>query len=298
MSKKPLELRQARNFGQSISDSFRFLQEHFRPLVSSVLVTGGIFLVFEMLVTYAAHRKAASDFHEYGTVRINYSGTAALIKYGTALLFSTMATLSVTAYMMLCLERKNAERPTLTEIWAYVNYYLWRVGGVSLLLSLIQSLGLLLCLVPGLWLLPYLCLFPAVMMIENTSFVFAYERVVFLVKNAWWEVFSVLIIFGLLIMAPAFLSGVISGIFLGLSGYFSTTQVGDGLFIAINTLQVLFQLIWILPIIAAVFCYLNLVERKESTGMMERIAALDDPANDAYNEAHDPGFNSDLEEQF
>lgn len=295
MNKQPIQLRKIRDFGQCIGDALAFLKEHFKPLVGSTLAIAGIFLALEMVSLYihlsGVFLKASED--GYGGLRSmsNTYTTTHLVSFITTMLAYMVIVCSVNAYVAVYLENSH-KKPTLAEVWSYLTYYFWRVTGGLLLSYFVLILGFLLCVVPGIWLIPISSLIIPVIIIENSGFNYAMDRSIKLVKDNWWFTFGVIFVSGIIAMIPGYFVGIIIALVGGASVYFSTGQVGSSFGLGLSLIQVFLQILYIFPVLAATICYLSLVEEKEGVGMMDRIAAFGEKKEE------ENGYSGDYEEQY
>ena len=105
------------------------------------------------------------------------------------------------------------------QIWQRVQGRLWRLVGLSLLTTLLEFLGLVLCLAPGIWLWGIWAVAVPAMMVERTTVRGALRRSRALVTGTFWRVWGIralgwitATVIGAIIAVPFLIAGfVVSG---------------------------------------------------------------------------------------
>jgi hypothetical protein len=119
-------------------------------------------------------------------------------------------------------------------------------------------------------------IFP-VMIIENTSFGYAFGQVFRLIRDNWWTTFGVLFVTGLIVYFCTLIVVLPTSAFnIGSVLLHKTKGIQLSLTASIITavLGAFCHIFYILPITALALCYFNLTETKDATGLMERINQL------------------------
>jgi len=281
-----IELSKTRDFGEIIADSFLFIKQNFKPLLSCFFVFCGFFLlaglvtgIMEQIRVVDLLNNAASE--TYGPVSTR-SRFGHIFELGTiltlvfALLSHISLVLAIMCFMTLYKQKGNIA-PTNAEVWEYFKFFFFRVLGGSVLNFIIFVVGLVFCLIPGLYLLPALSLMLPIMVVENTTYGYAFNQSFRLVKESWWMIFGALFIIYLVIVIIGSIASVpfavvsVWSMFLHQVKYvhMSITAVVLGTF-----MRQLIQALNILMVVTAMICYYSLNEEKESTGLMGRIDQL------------------------
>ena len=122
------------------------------------------------------------------------------------------------------------------------------------------------------------------MVMENTSFGYAFSQSFKLIKENWWVTFGTLVVIIIVLYVASLVVIMPSAILRGVSLYSSLTK-GNTVSTTATVLTTLFSQIahvfYVLPTVAATFCYFNLNESKEGTGLIERINQFGTNAPDA-----------------
>jgi hypothetical protein len=278
--KQPLELRKTRDFGQVINDSFTFLRENFKPLFKSLVIICGLFVligtvtsVFQymsMMGLYTGRMNFdTSNTYEVSSYTYSYFLTA-FFNGVVLLLLEVCIHLVTLAYISVYLQKGN-QTPTFEEVWGYFKYYFFRVLGSGILLFLLIVIGCVLCFIPGIYLGNVFSLVIPIIVIENSSFSFAFNKSFQLIKDNWWFVLGVAFITYLIVgVASSFASVPLT--IIPLAGkFFYQKSYTLPLLIIFSALRNILMLCYALPVIAIALCYFKLSEEKEGLGLLGRI---------------------------
>lgn len=175
---------------------------------------------------------------------------------------------------------------TVTEVlnasWRYVLPLLI----LAIVAMIIIVLGMLAFVLPGFYLMVVLALAFPVVLIEDKGIFESIGRAFKLINGKWWSTFGLLFISSILMYAISLIFIIPFYVFYFLQIFSLTEQTGVGVetsawwFQGGMTLSVMLMflgsfLTYSIPIIALCFQYFNLVERKESVGLMSEIQQLD-----------------------
>ncbi|AYL97424.1 hypothetical protein [Mucilaginibacter celer] len=293
--KPPVELAKTRDFSETISDTFTFVKQNIKPLFKAFFVFSGFFLVagtisavfFQMKMVNLANGVMAPGpvaNLDYGSSFFERFGIEYFI---TILLYMiTLTVLKVTTFSYVAIYKEKGNLPPTTEeVWGYIKYYFWRILGASFVSNILLVIGFVFCFIPGVYLAPIFALIFPIIVFENASFGYAFNRCFTLIKDNWWLTFGILLVTWIIIYAcitaitlPAALFNVI--------GMVMHPQKGTNLSMTASVLTVVLQhlclVFLIIPIVTISLCYFNLTESKEGTNLLERISKLGEikPEND------------------
>ncbi len=284
-----VEFRKTRDFGELIGDTFPFIKQNFKPLMKAFIYLCGIFIVGAMLSTILVQLQMVGFTQGYGTSRFinNPALFFSLIgaQYILLVLFSILSYVSVyltvLSYIALYVEKGNVA-PSVEEVWSYFKFYFLRVLGSGFVVSLFAGICFLCCVIPGIYVFPMISLFFPVMIMENGTFSYTFDRSFKLVKEEWWATAGVLLIIWVITYActmlfqlPAIVISLISAFTHGQMVITKTYAIVTSVF------QYVSQVFMIIPLICSTLCYFNLVERKENSGLLNRIDQLGKNPDDA-----------------
>lgn len=276
-----IEFKKKRDFGQVINDTFTFIRQNFKPLLKTYFIFCGLFVLGGMLSMLLQQYKTVNMINNIGSNPKNdIFGFTNLygIEYFLSILFTTAGYASTTvatlSYIAIYIQ-KGHQIPTTDEVWGYFKYYFFRVLGSYILTLLILAIGIIFCIVPGLWLFPFLAMIFPIMIIENASFSYAFSKSFKIIKDNFWITFGTLIIIWIIVYAcMSFV--ILPTTLLSMIGMFSSQGPRMSLtFTMIGTvLQYLCQVCTIIPVVTITLSYFSLIEQKENTGLMERISSF------------------------
>lgn len=271
-----VEFKKRRDFGQVINDTFTFIRQNIKPLIKTYFTFCGLFVLASMATLLLQQFKMVNVINTVGGMRHTRGIGLYGIEYFLSLIFSfasySSMTVAVLSYIAIYVQKGN-QTPTLDEVWGFFKYYFFRVFGSSFLLMLLLIIGFMFCLVPGFYLFPFIAMMFPIMVIENSSLSYSFSRSFSLIKENFWVTFGTLIIVWIIVYACTTLIILPTSLFNMLSMFSSKNpQMSLTLSLITTVLQSLCQVFTIVPIITISLMYFNLVEEKESVGLMERIS--------------------------
>lgn len=271
-----VEFKKRRDFGQVINDTFTFIRQNIKPLIKTYFTFCGLFVLASMATLLLQQFKMVNVINTVGGMGHTRGIGLYGIEYFLSLIFSfasySSMTVAVLSYIAIYVQKGN-QTPTLDEVWGFFKYYFFRVFGSSFLLMLLLIIGFMFCLVPGFYLFPFIAMMFPIMVIENSSLSYSFSRSFSLIKENFWVTFGTLIIVWIIVYACTTLIVLPTSLFNMLSMFSSKNpQMSLTLSLITTVLQSLCQVFTIVPIITISLMYFNLVEEKESVGLMERIS--------------------------
>jgi hypothetical protein len=285
-----IELSKTRDFGEIIADSFLFIRQNLKPLVSCFFVFCGFFLLAGAVTGVMQEIKAVTLMNNINTSdggagivtasRFSQFGTEYFLQLLFVLLTYAAIPVTILSFMTLYKEKGNIA-PTNEEVWGYFKYYFLKVLGGSIVNSIVLIVGFVFCLIPGIYFYPILGLVFPIMIVENTTYSYAFSMSFKLIKENWWTTFGALFITGLIVyicMAvvsiPFAAAGIWSLMFQPRHHRHVSLSVTS---IVLGTIiRQAAHVLYILPFVALTICYFSLTELKHATGLMGRIDQLGD----------------------
>lgn len=289
-----IELAKTRDFGELISDTFLFMRQNFKPLLKYFFTFAGIFIAAGVITSTLYQLKvlsfaisdgqaAASGGLEYRPSIWRMFGIEYFVVVICSMLTIIILELTVLSYMALYKEKGN-QVPSSEEVWGYIKYYFLRAFGSSLLLNILLVFAFLFCFIPFVYLSPIFALVLPIIVMENASFGYAFNRSFVLVKENWWSNFGTQVVIWIIVYVGIMLFSLPTALFGVLSTLLHTQKAGAvvSLPLAIATAvikQIGFILI-IIPCVTVGLCYFNLTEGKDGTNLLNRINNLGNIAPD------------------
>ena len=277
MQQNDVILQKERDFSQIFNDIVIFFQQNWRRLFYLIMIYAGPFLLIDGIVSAYTNSFLFGSMPELfrGDMYSYSQGPEFLTKlftwYGIMILVKMIAyTFLITityGYMSLYAERgKNFD---LNEVRPLALSYFFPVMFGSLLILLIVAIGIVFCIIPGIYLGICLTFVFAIMLIEKKSFGYAFSQSFRLAHMDFWWTF-------LIVLAVGFAVGMLSFLIsLPMTGsnfmMIFTRAVGDQvdqsqsvLNIMLTTVTtIIMSLVTIFPMIAVSLQYFNIVEREK-----------------------------------
>ncbi|MCA0229093.1 hypothetical protein [Runella limosa] len=290
--KPPIILLQQRDFGQKINATFDFVVQNFKPLAISLLyiagplsLVGGFFMgsyqsgILEMQKSVLESGSSSFD----GIYQM--VGTVFLLSF-FLILANIISSLVIGAYF---LEYEAGNRNITPEIvWNRLKGYIGKALIFNFVMGIAVVAGIVFFLLPGIYLGVTLSLMTMILMRENLDLGDTFRRCFYLIKDKWWSTFGLLFVMGIVssIIGYAFqIPTLILTIMSSLQVKLANTEVLMTISGVIGTVGG--GLVRSLVLIAIVFQYYNLVERREGSGILDaidNIGKTDTPRTDLREE--------------
>jgi hypothetical protein len=279
-----IELATPRDFGEIINDTFTFIKQNFKPLLKYFFIFCGFFVLVTASITIVLQIKAVSiagsyydpnNFNEGNAFTRVFSLLWGYLVLGLFLVFEYVAVnVTVLCFITLYKQKQNTI-PTSEEMWGYIKYFYLRILWCTILLYLLIIVGCFLCLIPGIYLSVVFALVPPIMIMENTSFGYAFNKSFRLIKDNWWVTFGVIVVISIILYVLNLAVSIPSMVFGAGNVFLHITKRSAALSLPVAILTAMVDSLTcffrILMIVAISLCYFNLAETKEGTGLMERI---------------------------
>ncbi len=307
-----IEFQRARNFSLKMNATFEFIRHNIKGLLKSLLyiagppaLLSGILLgsFFDDLIGVSL--VSATDPLQMQNFVESANFWSRLILIGAAIFASSVVIMSVTYnYMMLDQEKKSPD-VTVDEVWKRLMSTLGRYTTTTLLYMVLTAAVFLALFIPlfsvagsspGLFVFVFLLLYVAIFYVvitfsllfvirawETTGFFAALGRSYRLIQGKWWSTFGLLFVTNLIqgtISSLFFIPWYINFLSVMMHSVSGNPQEDPSLVSQIVSqsflvLYFLFNvLLYCIPLIALAFQYFNLVEMKESKGLMASIQTL------------------------
>jgi hypothetical protein len=283
-----IELLKIRDFGEIITDTFGFIRENFKPLVKCFFIFCGFFLIGAAIFSVMQQIKMVNTINNirldapnsvFGTNGRNpfaIFGVEYLMIMVFYLLSFAATHITVISYVALYKEKGNIP-PEPPEVWAYFKHYFLTTFLISILLMIMLCIACIFCFVPFFYLAPIFSIIFPVMIIEKTSFGYAFNKSFKLAHKNYWTTFGATFIMVVIVYVGALVILLPIGA-LNAGSMFLHFGKGTPMSITIaiigGILGQIVRVVYILPIITACLCYFSLSEESEGTGLMGRINQL------------------------
>ena len=283
---QPIEFRKQRELGDIITDTFKFLRQNFKPLFKDIFkITGPVFVILIFATGYYSYLgmdfTSNPFFNDTSEENIEMFFISVFILFSSILAFYVLMYNTVLHYIRSYIE--NSGVVDHAEVYRGVKSDFGKMLGLMLLVGIITVFGLLLCVLPGIYLWVPLSLAPAMMVFARTSVIDSISYVFDLVKENWWMTFFTLFvitllvyIIGMVFQFPLMIYFFIKAITMSTEGSVANpADLVDWVYVFFNVLSSVFQyLLSVIGVVASGFIYYHLDEKKNATGTYERISNL------------------------
>ncbi len=282
-----IELLKIRDLGEVVTDTFIFVRQNFKEMIKCFFIFCGFFLLAGALfgamqqVKMLGTLKAGAPPQLFDPERIfaNF-GLEYFLQLFFLMLGYIMIQVTTLSYMALYKEKGNMP-PTTEEVWGYIKYFYFKLLGSGIVIGLLVIVATLLCILPGVYLYPIMALVFPIMVYENTSFGYAFNRSFKLIKENWWLTFGCIVIMSIIVsmasmifLLPAMVINIINMVLHITKG----EQVSFTLTIITTLVESLGHLFYMVPIVTISLCYFNLTETLDGTGLIGRLGQLGNAA--------------------
>lgn len=288
MQNNYIEFKKQRELGDVLTDTFAFLRTQFKPFFNTYFKILGPYLLAMVLSLVLYIYYAGNSFN---FILLDAGGEvenlAVVFGLGAIYVLAMVVvyTLSQSTVLHYVKSYANGQgQIDFNTIKKEVYQSFWSFIGLGILVGLSVLVGFIFCILPGIYLYVPLALSFSIMVFNRMGASDAYGYSFTLVKDEWWITFATLFVIGIIVgvanyafSLPAQIYQIVKmGIFSGevdAESMFSVFK--DPIYILLNVVSTVGQFLMnLISVIAGVFIYFNLNEKKNFTGTYERIENL------------------------
>lgn len=298
MVKPKVEFRKVRYFGDLISDALNFLKQEFKPLVKSYMLIAGVaILMFTILFGFTLGKFYGGIFNaatEGGAEIIenykNFSIPAIVVMFAALMLTSATIMTVPNVYVKLYMQKGN-QSPQFSEVWESTLRYVWKVlwftllagfiicivaGAVIGISAVVSPILTVIAMLPLLFVAIYIGIVitiasQVIVFEEEASFINIVRRCFFLTSQNFWSSLLIYIIASIIISFASGILGLLFGVLVGGIMYISIKDLGASIGILYSVFYLFTYLFYVYFVIVVTLNYFSLVEKKEGTGLLQRI---------------------------
>ncbi len=287
MKNNYIEFKKQRELGEILSDTFAFLRDQFKPFIAVFFKIVGPYLLVMMIALGLYLYFIGNSFSMMVGSSSEIPNIFLMIPIGLLYIAAlvTVYVMSQSTVLHYIKSYANGKGEINIEtIKAGVYDTFWRFIGLGILVGLSVGFGLMICLIPGIYLWVPLSLSFCVLVYNGLGTTEAFSYSFTLVRDYWWITFATLLVIVIIVAIASYAFAVPSMIYQWIKlGIFSGEMDAenmmdvfqDPVYILLNMISTLAQfLLNIISIVAGVFIYFNLNEKKNFTGTYERIKNL------------------------
>ncbi|PZD77305.1 hypothetical protein [Mesonia sp. K7] len=282
-----IQFKKERELGEIITDTFKFVRENYKVLFQVILKNVAIpGIIMLAALTYYLYNGA--DLFAFTSVPDGYSNSffvdyflSIFILIIGVFIFQAFMYASVLYSIKSYINNNGIINPS--EVNQEVSKNWLNFCGMQFLIGIVIFFGMMLCVLPGIYLLVPLSLIYSIYVFDKLGVSASFSYTFQLIKDNWWISFATILVMAILVyiiafifQIPALIYMIVKGVTIAQEGTMSDpTFLFDWVYIVLNVLSTLIQYILMgLSIISTVFIYFNLNEKKHQTGALEEIENL------------------------
>ncbi|MEO8066612.1 MAG: hypothetical protein ABI599_02850 [Flavobacteriales bacterium] len=292
-SRPPIVLRQRRDFGQTIGDTFAFMRQNWKPLWKAIftICIPPILLGFLCIGAFAYNMfntvtAAASNgaFDSAPSFLPSIASILGILLCIPCFLFGGVMMEAVTHEYLRAYARGEHIGITTGDLWRRSIGQFWQYFGILFLGGIAAMIGLVLCYLPGIWIGTSFVMAPMAHGEERLGATDALGRSFKLAHKKWWWTFLVVVVLYFIIGAiqgmiflPFYFAAILS-FFAGIDGDFSSGPPIAAMIIGgIGYLLLIVVSFMLMPLfrVGTGLWYHALVEEFESKGLQDRLGYLE-----------------------
>lgn len=265
-----ISLREERDFGEKFNATFQFTRQNIKNLGLTLLLLGSPLLIAGSLITaYLQLELGMGSIQGFQQLPSGFWGYLALLVIVNVIAYSWLLTITF-SYIA---EYLNGNRDiTPTQVFIRAVGKIGRVLGASVIVSLISFFGMLLLVIPGIYLMIALSFVSVIIIVEDDPAFEAISRSIKLISGKWWSTFGLIFVMSIVTGLMQLIFNIPALIVTIPKALHQTQMVFDaGAIVTQAIASVGSTLLYPLVFIAIAFQYFNLVERKESEGLKQQI---------------------------
>ncbi|MAW95160.1 MULTISPECIES: hypothetical protein [unclassified Leeuwenhoekiella] len=277
-----INFKRQRELGETLTDTFKFLRQEYKGLFQALLRNAAIpFIILIAAAGYYATISADSSLFDGGIFSMANLVLPAIILLLAVLFYYAVMYGTVLHYIRLYIENRGVVDQDILK--NEVRSQLGSLIGVTFLIALIVFFGLMLCILPGIYLAIPLSLGWALLVFKNKPIGDVISDSFKLVKGEWWMTFATMFVLGLLLYVANIVFSLPVIIYTLVKAFTSGAEISQGnmsglfdwVYLTLNVIASAAQYILavIFPI-AIAFIYYNLNEKTNQTGAFETIDSI------------------------
>lgn len=285
MNNNYIEFKKKRELGDILTDTFGFIRTNFKSIINTLIKTTGISFL-ALIASIAFYLASTSNMVDSIGIGAGFNSTnliiGAVLMLITLMVFYGLMFGSILHYIKVYVTNNGVIDQT--QISNGVKKDFWRIIGLGILSGLIVGFGLLLCVIPGIYVYVPITLVFTILIFRNTSVTDAIADSFDLVRNEWWITFATLLVIGIIAYIISFIFSIPALIYtftktftMASEGSMSDpSSLFDWVYITLNVISSVLQyfILYLINSISSAFIYYNLNERKHNTGALEQIESL------------------------
>ena len=284
MKNEIIRFKKQREIGEVLSDTFKFIRLEYKGLFHALLRNAGVPFLF-LLAATGYYSAVSTNVNFFSGAGLSLMGGDILIAFGflivTTLLYYGFMFGTVLNYIKSYITHSGSVDQDAVALGVKD-----KLGGLvllALILVVMLIVGIMLCVIPGIYLYVTLSTVYAIMVFEDRDSIDAVSQSFNLIKGEWWVTFATLIVVNILVYVVSLVFQLPLIIYAVIKTFTHSQQVSGGdmssmfdwVYVTLNIISSgISYLINMVVVIATAFIYYNLNERKNQTGTLEQIDTI------------------------
>ena len=286
--KRLIDFKKQRELGDILSDTFVFLRLEFKPFISLIFKVAGPYILF-FLLSFVFYMYTVGDIFSF-----NYSASSDLNNFSPLMMFLALILFAISAILAYVFANSTAMHYIKSyinnqgevndqKVIAEVKDTFWSFVGLGIIKWIVIVLAAMLCFFPVFYFMVPMAMVFSILVFEKRDVMDSFNYSFALIKDEFWITFSTILVTGIIVMVssyafglPAIIYSIIkTGIFSGEIDPGNLVSFTDPVYIVLNVISYLARfLLNLISVVAYVFIYYNLNERKNFTGTFEQIKRI------------------------
>ncbi len=279
MAQQKIQLRKIRDFGENLGDTFQFIRQEFKPLLTSFVLIAGIFILATSILGGLFQKEMfgiLDQFKTGGVARQQGVTNFFTVGYFGFIVVSilSMAAMQTAIAVYMQFYDEHGESPNTQQVWAgfaknFVKVFLYTIPQLIIII-----ISFFLCIFPVFYTLIVLMPLTFIIVNENSSFGDSFGRCFAIIKQNFWISLAIYLVSYIIYSVSSGIIGIMVAAIVGAGAYFSTDELSSTAAIATSVLSVVQYVFYIIFFVSAGLHYYNLTELKDGTGLERRLEDL------------------------
>src|SRR4051812_5679077 len=267
MAQQKVELRKLRDLSENLNDTFAFIRQNFKPLVTSFLGIAGIIMLSNAIANGMYQYESGNLYRDILQSRGRGLSPLSIISptYFAVILLAWLNFIAMNVVVICYIKLYDLlhHSPTIQEVWDEFKKYVLKVFLYSIPVTLVTMFGFVFCLLPGIYFAVVFAPFATVLIVEDKSFGDAWNRCFEILKDNFWNSLGIYVVVYIVYAVCAGIVSMAITAFAGLITYLTTKDRSATMGIATSVLNIFSFVFYIIFYVSVCLHYFNLVERHD-----------------------------------
>ncbi len=274
---KTITLREARDFGEIISDTFGYVRVHFKSLTKGLLLFSLPFIIISGILIGGSFGDIITNAENPEAIDA-MAGMVGQFFLGILLLMVTFLFIIIIVLKHIQLVDEGVEEIDMGMLTEGLGRNIGGLLGIIIITAVATTIGFFIFVLPGIYLAIKLSLAPAIYVIGEEDFGEALSKSWELTKDYWWFTFGVSFVMSLIlnVISNAFIIPlyIVLSVIIFSSGDPNPDSFGSVFSVIYGLSMVVVGIFYCFPIISQALVYFHLNEVKTGASLFDKIDSL------------------------